>query len=290
MTLRIGFIGQGWIGRHYADDFERRGYEVVRYGLEKRYRANKRRIPECDIVFIAVPTPTNGTGFDSSIVRAVLPLVGIGKTAVVKSTLLPGTTEALQKEFPDRIILHSPEFLREASAAHDAANPARNLIGMPKKSKKHRAAAEQVLAILPPAPFTAIMSARSAEFVKYAGNFFLALKVVYANLLYDLATSLALPHPEVSEAIAADPRIGASHLSVFSASGHAKKRGRGAGGHCLIKDLEAFRLIYEEKTGDEKGSALLAALVRKNNALLTASRKDLDLLRAVYPEGHDLLR
>ena len=30
--LKIGFIGQGWIGRHYADNFVDRGYEnIVRY-------------------------------------------------------------------------------------------------------------------------------------------------------------------------------------------------------------------------------------------------------------------
>ena len=32
---KIGFIGQGWIGKNYADDFVERGYDVVRYDLEK---------------------------------------------------------------------------------------------------------------------------------------------------------------------------------------------------------------------------------------------------------------
>ena len=40
----IGFIGQGWIGKHYADDFEKRGYEVIRYALEEPYRANRARV------------------------------------------------------------------------------------------------------------------------------------------------------------------------------------------------------------------------------------------------------
>ena len=33
----IGFIGQGWIGKNYADDFEKRGFDVVRYSKEKKY-------------------------------------------------------------------------------------------------------------------------------------------------------------------------------------------------------------------------------------------------------------
>jgi UDPglucose 6-dehydrogenase len=287
---KIGFIGQGWIGRNYADDFSSRGYETVRYGLEPEYAENKERIKECDIVFVAVPTPTTRGGFDASIVRSVLPLVGKGKIAVIKSTLLPRTTEALQNEFPDLIILSSPEFLREANAAHDAANPNRNLIGIPVDTPLHRAAAEAVLAVLPAAPFSAVLPAREAELVKYAGNVFLAMKVVFANMLYDLAGGLGADYERMKEVIAADPRIGPSHLSVMSASGHSDKAGRGAGGHCFIKDLEAFRRLYKELAKDAEGTALLEAVVKKNNALLVHSAKDLDLLAAVYGNDfHDVL-
>jgi len=62
MGKKIGFIGQGWIGKNYADDFEKRGYEIVRYALESPYIDNKEKIKECDIVFIAVPTPQHSQG------------------------------------------------------------------------------------------------------------------------------------------------------------------------------------------------------------------------------------
>jgi len=285
----IGFIGQGWIGKHYADDFEARGFTTVRYALEPEYAANKEKIKECPIVFIAVPTPTTENGFDSSIVRAVLPLVGKGSIAVLKSTLLPGTTEAMQALFPDILILNSPEFLREANAAYDAAHPERNLIGIPFDTEEYKEAARRVLAVLPEAPYARVMPARAAELTKYAGNVFLALKVVYANVLADLSVSLGTEYETVRDALAADPRIGSSHLSVMSASGHSEKVGRGAGGHCLIKDLEAFRRLYGEAVGEEQGKAFLAALVRKNNAYLIESEKDLDLLAGVYGTDYDLL-
>ncbi|MFZ1987943.1 MAG: hypothetical protein WAV21_02840 [Minisyncoccia bacterium] len=288
-TPTIGFIGQGWIGKNYADDFERRGYVIVRYALEPEYAGNKEKIAECDIVFIAVPTPTTQTGFDASAVRSVLSLVGSGKIAVIKSTLLPGTTETLQKEFPDILIVNSPEFLREANAAHDAANPSRNLIGIPEDLPRYRRAAESVLAVLPEAPFTRIMYAREAELVKYAGNVFLSLKVIYANMLFDLAQSLSADYEAVKDTLAADPRIGPSHLSVVSASGHTEKAGRGAGGHCFIKDLEAFRQLYKDSVKDEKGNSFFTAAVQKNNVLLLGSGKDLDLLRSVYGDSHDVL-
>lgn len=279
MDERIGFIGQGWIGKHYADDFERRGYAVVRYGLEEVYAGNREAIGECSIVFIAVPTPTTPDGFDDSILRSVLPLIGKGNVAVIKSTIVPGTTEALQAAFPDIHILHSPEFLREAHAAEDAAHPARNIIGVPGES---RDAAERVMKVLPPAPFARIMPALEAELVKYAGNTFLMLKVLYANLLYDLSGALGAEYNVVREALAADPRIGPSHLNPLDTSGHTTVPGRGAGGHCFIKDFEAFRRVYEKTVSDPKGSALLEAVIAKNIELLTNSGKDIELLEAVY--------
>lgn len=285
----IGWIGQGWIGKNYADDFEKRGFEVVRYALEEPYLQNKEQIRECDMVFVAVPTPTKEAGFDASAVRQALSLVGKGKIAVIKSTILPGTTIALQKEFPEVLVLNSPEFLREETATYDAGHPERNIIGIPEETEVYQQVAEQVLSVCPEAPYTKVMHATSSELVKYAGNTFLALKVVYANVLHDLAESLDAPYDDVRDAVSADPRIGPSHLQVLSASGHTIQSGRGAGGHCFIKDLEAFRRQYNELVHDEVGDAFLKALVVKNNALLINSEKDLDLLTEVYGPTYDVL-
>src|SRR3989344_7504685 len=103
---KIGFIGQGWIGKNYAFDFEERGFPIVRYSLEAEFVSNKNKIVSCEVVFIAVPTPTTPAGFDDSIVRGVIPLIGEGKIGVIKSTLLPGTTALLQKEYPNIFLIH----------------------------------------------------------------------------------------------------------------------------------------------------------------------------------------
>src|SRR5690349_8007002 len=143
--MKIGFIGQGWIGKNYADDFENRGYDVVRYSLDAHLLPNRDKLAECDIVFIAVPTPTSPDGHNVNSVRDVLPLVGKGKIAVIKSTLAPGTTEALQGEFPNVYVLHSPEFLVEKTAAYDAAHPNRNIVGIPKQTPEYIERAKAVL-------------------------------------------------------------------------------------------------------------------------------------------------
>ena len=117
---------------------------------------NKDNIKNCDIVFIAVPTPTTPRGSDYSIVREALSLVGVGKIAVIKSTILPGTTAVLQKKFPKIFVMHSPEFLVLKQAAEDAARPLRNIIGVAKDTPAYRAKARAVMKVLPRAPFELI--------------------------------------------------------------------------------------------------------------------------------------
>jgi UDPglucose 6-dehydrogenase len=282
--MKIGFIGQGFIGKNYANDFENRGLPVVRFAKEEPYTKNGEAIAECDIVFVAVPTPTTPTGFDDSILRAVLPYVGTGKTAVIKSTILPGTTKNLQEEFPDIYILNSPEFLREKSAADDAAHPNRNIIGIPKKNEEYVRRAKEVLSVLPKAPYELIADSSETELIKYAGNIFLYFKLMFANVFYETAELIGADYTVVREALAADPRIGPSHLQVVHESGHpGAVPGRGAGGHCFIKDFAALRKFYEKfPAADPETVALMLALEIKNKELLTKSNKDLDLLREVY--------
>jgi len=272
--MKIGFIGQGFIGSAYADDFENRGYETVRFAKEKPFDKNGENIAFCDIVFIAVPTPTTPDGFSADIVEDVLRYVGEGNIAVIKSTLLPGTTDNLQKKFPNVYIMHSPEFLRAATAKEDAANPQRNIIGYTEFSKKR---AKEVLDVLPRAPYSKIMPAKSAELVKYIGNCFLAQKVLFANLIFDLSQKLDIDYEEVKEVVGSDPRIGTSHLDIDHFGG------RGAGGYCFIKDLAAFSSFYREKLPeDTKGIQILSGLEDKNKELLRQTGKDINLLEGVY--------
>lgn len=272
--MTIGFIGQGFIGRAYADDFEERGYKVVRYAAEEEYLSNREKITDCDIVFVAVPTPTTPEGFDFSIVREVLTLVGIGKIAVIKSTVLPGTTELLQAEYPELYLMHSPEFLVAKSALNDARKPLRNIIGFTPKSKNKTT---EVLDVLPKAPYSQCLPAKEAELVKYMGNLFLAQKVIFANLMYDVSEKLNIDYQQVQEAVGADPRINPSHLDI------SHDGGRGAGGYCFIKDLAAFTNFYAQQIPeDTAGIEIFKALEAKNILLLTNSQKDLHLLNEVY--------
>ena len=276
MRMKIGFIGQGWIGKNYADNFEKRGFAVVRYSLEEPHVKNGDKIGECDIVFIAVPTPTTPKGFDASIVEESLALIADKKIAVIKSTMLPGTTKRLQAQNPKITVLYSPEFLSEATAAHDAARPFSNIIGIPEETKKYRAAAEKVLKTLPEAPFSLICDSDEAEIIKYAHNVSGYAQIVTFNLIYDLAHSMGHDWKCIGEALMADPFISNRYANPVH------KSGRGAGGNCFIKDFAAFAEFYKQKINDPSGSKMFRALEEKNINLLVRSDKDISVLKNIY--------
>ncbi len=275
--MKIGFIGQGYVGKNIANDFEARGHEVVRYSLEPEYILNMDKIQTCDIVFIAVPTPTTPDGFDYSIIEQSLPLCREGAKVVLKSTLLPGTTEKLQKLFPQLCILFSPEFLCEATAAHDAANPVFNIIGSPTNTALHEDAAKEIMSILPKAQHSFQTTATAAELFKYVHNIQGYMRVILSNLFYDTATTLGVEWEDVRRMMDVDPMMSPYYNSPLH------KSGRGAGGHCFIKDMAAFRMLYEKALPEDAlGIEVFKALESKNLELLASTNKDQGLVNGVY--------
>ncbi|GAG47336.1 unnamed protein product, partial [marine sediment metagenome] len=114
------------------------------------------------------------------------------------------------------------------------------------------------------------------ELIKYGGNCWFYFKVIFINMLYDLAKESGCQWETVQNTMAADPRIGRTHLNPIH------QGGRGAGGHCFIKDFAAFSGIYKKYIGDELGLKVLESLKDKNIDLLISTGKDLDLLAGIY--------
>ena len=283
--MKIGFIGQGWIGKNYADNFEKRGFEVVRYSLEPKYKNNRDLIKDCEITFIAVPTPTTEKGFDYSFVESALNILGDGHMAVIKSTLVPNTTVYLQSKYPDIFIYHSPEFLSERSVLEDVENPHANVVGYAIDSEIHKEKAKKIISILPKSNFDLVCSALEAELIKYSRNIHGYFEILFYNMFYDFVSSYGADYDTVNEYIKNDPLHLSRYSTPFHASGHdLENPKRGAGGHCFIKDYKAFVKEFEQINGDDGHLQILKSLEQKNNELLIKSNKDLDILKNVYGE------
>ena len=224
----IGIIGGGFVGSAVASFFG----DAKIYDKFKPVDALD-EVLKRDLIFVCVPTPYEN-GFDRGALDDVFAKIGASgqnPIIVIKSTCVPGTTDYFQKKYPQLKVLFNPEFLTQSTAQEDFNHPDKQLVGYTEQS---RAVAPSVLDILPDALYKKIMPACAAELVKYAVNSYYATKVIFGNMLYDLAESLGVDYGTVKEAFVADKRITDSHFDVLH-GGY-----RGFGGKCLPKDLKAL--------------------------------------------------
>lgn len=235
----VAIMGTGMVGGALERYFISIGIKPRVYDKFQR-RGSLAGINDAEVIFVAVPTPFDEQkeSFDDSYLRNALDQIKGAKIVVIKSTVLPGTTEKLQKEYPQFRLMVNPEFLTEQTADQDMKYPDRQLLGYTTQSYS---IAGEILALLPLAPFERIVPASVAEMAKYFGNNWFSVKVVFANQMYDLCRQLAIDYDLVKECAAADKRIGRSHLDIFH------KGYRGYSGKCLPKDIRALIKLADER-------------------------------------------
>jgi len=235
--------------------------EVLRSGRFRCTTSAEEAVLDTDVTFITVGTPSKADGsVDLKYVESSAE--EIGKTlssknsyhlVVVKSTVIPGTTENLVKPILERSsgrkcgadfgLCVNPEFLREGAALHDTFNPDRIVIGECDKrsgdaleSLYREFYAEKMPPLLRTTPV-------NAELIKYANNAFLAMKISFINTIANICERIpGADVTVVAKGIGLDKRIGSTFLNA----------GLGYGGSCLPKDLRALiqhsrSLGYEPK-------------------------------------------
>mgnify|MGYP001627129680 CR=1 FL=1 len=191
------------------------------------------------LFFLCLPTPYNSkTGYDLSALEENIKYFRKSKIFVIKSTVLPGTTEYFQKKYKKHKFFHNPEFLREKYPYQDFINPSLQLVGY--VNKKDKNLAKKILHLLPQAPYTKVVETKSSELAKMAINGFLALKVIFANQIYDLAEKMKIDYEEVREILENEPRLGKTHFKVFY------EGFRGFGGKCLPKEVNSLITLFKK--------------------------------------------
>lgn len=252
----IGIIGYGIVGQAVEYGFS--NYEVHIYDKYKPSETLAAVVKASEFIFVCLPTPirSDESGIDLSIINDSIADItklttGTDKIIVIKSTVVPGTTESLAKKYSKSLFSFNPEFLRESSFLQDFVSTDRVVIGTNSDSIFRRLSA-LYQSIMPSVPIY-YTDPTSAEMVKYMANCYLASKVIFANEMYDICQSLNIKYEEVKKMVVADRRINDTHLDITT--------NRGFGGKCFPKDLLALRALAKSKNVD---TSILDTVWRKN--------------------------
>ena len=310
--MRISVIGTGYVGVVTGTCFAELGHSIIFVGRDKKkldsinsgkspifepqldqlLEKNKKRIKttvdlsdaiqKTELTFICVGTPSKDDGsIDLQQINDVSRAIGksLGsdnnyRTIIVKSTVLPGTTETLvlpilekesgKKAFMDFGIGSNPEFLKEGSAVEDFFHTDRIVIGT--RDKKTHKILETLYQPLHVPIFSTDI--KTAEMIKYASNAFLATKISFANEIGNLCKKAGIDSYDVFRGVGLDARI----------NPHFFRSGIGFGGSCFPKDVHAL-IAY----GDAEGMDLniLKAVMRTNDAqpqkMISLLKKHLDI-------------
>lgn len=251
-NFKLGVIGQGFVGSSVSKAFRKNcGLDVMTYDkyFDERSNASLKEIAlKCQIIFVCVPTPMTDDGdCDITIVGDVCEELNMHAPArrdtfkpilVIKSTIIPGTTELIQGRLPHVDILFNPEFLNARSAYEDFITQDHVVLGGSKRACDYVA---ELFKMLVPDAKMVKCSSRTAEMVKYVKNSFFATKVSFANEVYQVCKNFDVEYDDMIEIAQLDNRMGREHWKVPGPSpSPTGELLMGFGGMCLPKDLQAF--------------------------------------------------
>ena len=333
MSVTISIFGLGYVGSVSAACFAELGHHVIGVDvspakvealgagrspivearmselLEAGHKSGHLRattdatvaVRESDVSFICVGTPSLRSGkLDLGYVERVAREIGAAlklkksrHVIVLRSTVLPGTTESLvipavehasgMREGTDFSVCYNPEFMREGCAVADFHQPPYTILGA--RNPKEFPVLRELYKGVPGTVFESTIPV--AEMVKYVSNAFHAVKVGFANEIGTLCQHLGVDTDTVTKIYTSDTKLNIS--PAYLSPGFA------FGGSCLPKDLRA--ISYRAKELD-LGLPLLESVLRSNavhvdravDFVLQTNKRKIAFLGLSFKAGTDDLR
>lgn len=241
------------IAAQKVDDFNRGQAPIIEPGLDALFwqaygkgllKATQKvteAIAVSDVSLVCVGTPSKHNGaLDLKHVLEVTRQIAEAlranpkkHTLIYRSTMLPGTTEDMVKQFLGDLVapgtlevLFYPEFLREGTAVADFREPSLVVVGT-REGQPFSPELKPLLGDKVP-----VVTWRTAEMVKYACNAFHATKVAFANEIGRLGKQMQIDAQAVMKLLCQDTRLNLSPYYL--------KPGNPFGGSCLPKDVRAL--------------------------------------------------
>ena len=227
-------------------------------------------ILQTDVSFLCVGTPSRRNGsVDTCFLESVSKEIGEGlkkkdgrHVIVNRSTSPPGTLNMLgeiiqnvsgKRQGQDFFLVSNPEFLREGTAIADFYEPPYTVIGMDHEVNGWAGDVMKDIYGFISAPVV-FLSVEEAELIKYANNYFHALKITYANEIGRISKQVGVDARKIMDLVVEDKKLNLSPYYM--------KPGFAFGGSCLPKDLRA--LSHFTKINDT-AVPLVDAIIKSND-------------------------
>ena len=278
MEYNITIIGFGILGKSIGytltcNDIKYKYYDIndkscgdlvdiIRYNNENIY----------SYYFLCLPTDALKSGdLDISSIHDTCTLLNETVTnnthVILKSTVIPGTTDKLRETYLNINIVFSPEFLREATSNEDMLNSKFILIGCntneSEYENKERNKIElfeffkyifhhigELLIIFKPHT--------TLEIFKYTVNVFLASKVLFMNEIYLLTEKLNVDYTELQSLFKLDSRLGHSHFNV------PNNENFGYSGKCFPANTVSLKYLQDSL---DLRSDFLNSVIKRNDEI-----------------------
>lgn len=235
--MNIGIIGLGVIGSACKYGFEKQGHKIIVHDTKLNTKIEDTL--NCDVIFVCVPTSSKEDGScDTSIVESCvyeLQKLNYKGVIAIKSTVKPTTTQRLINETGVEICF-VPEFLRERCAITDFTEN-HDLLAVGTISKSTYDLIVECHGKYP--KNYAMLYPTEAEILKYYSNIYNAMKIIFANEIYEICKNVGADYSAVKNAFIKRGTTKDIYLDV-------NDNFRGYGGACLPKDTKAMATFVKE--------------------------------------------
>ena len=219
--MKCGILGYGIIGQAtHIGLLNNRSVAIHDINLDTRLEA----LADCDIVFYCIPTTDNADVEKLIDITVRLTTLNAALMSVYRSTVPVGTCRQI-KETYNIDIYYMPEFLRERMWETECRKP-EIIVGQQDNF--------DFASIWPDKKFVCCSWA-DAEMVKMFSNNFAALRVTFANHMYDLAQTANSDYNKVLSLW----QLIENKQTYLDVSENL----RGFGGKCLPKDLDFLQVV-----------------------------------------------
>jgi UDPglucose 6-dehydrogenase len=258
--MKIGIIGYGYVGKA-MDKFFKRKHETLVYDPLHKDESIKKTINECcEMAVLCVPTPMKEDGScDLQYIESTFEWLRV-ELILIKSTIPPGTVDLLKEKYGKRIVF-SPEYIGEGNyyVPPQYMHPTEvvrhpfQIFGGDEKDTSDMISL--FVPIMGPHVFFYQTDAKTAEMIKYMENAWGAMKVTFANEMFECCGAVGIDYWKAREGWLLDNRTEKMHTAVF-------QNKRGFGGKCFPKDVNAL-VRFSERAGYEP--KLIKEVLASNN-------------------------